>query len=191
MAAGKKNAERLGAYLVFLDESGFLLIPPVQRTWAPRGHTPRFYHPLRHDRISAISAISVSPKRKHLGLYYQLYDHNICQDDIVAFLRHLLRHLPGPVIVLLDNYKPHKARALLRLCQQHSRLHLEYFPAYAPELNPDEGVWTNLRRHFTNRSLLDWDDLLEETLAALETLRRSPRLLRGCIHQSDLPTFLP
>jgi transposase len=56
------------------------------------------------------------------------------------FLRGLLRHLRGPVIVLLDNSSTHRGEPLQRLLRQHSRLHLEHFPSYAPELNPDEGV---------------------------------------------------
>ena len=84
MAAGKKNARRLGAYLVFVDESGFMLAPTVLRTWAPRGQTPRLRHWARHDRVSVLSALSVSPLRQHLGLYYQWHHHNIRLDPQVA-----------------------------------------------------------------------------------------------------------
>jgi putative transposase len=59
---------------------------------------------------------------------------------VVLFLRHLLRHLPGPVIVLLDNANTHKGEPLEEIRRQHPRLRLENFPAYTPELNPDEGV---------------------------------------------------
>jgi len=56
-----KKAQRLGAHLVFLDESGFLLIPNVRKTWAPIGQTPLFKHSYRRDRMSVISSITVSP----------------------------------------------------------------------------------------------------------------------------------
>lgn len=81
MAACKKNAARLSAHMVFLDESGFLLIPPVRKTWSPRGQTPIFRRRYCHDRISAISGISVSPKRRRLGLYCHLYPINISRDE--------------------------------------------------------------------------------------------------------------
>ncbi|MFH1741892.1 MAG: transposase [bacterium] len=68
MASDKKNATRLGAHIVFVDESGFLLIPTVRKTWAPRGQTPIHRHRYRHDKISAISGISVSPNRKRLWI---------------------------------------------------------------------------------------------------------------------------
>src|SRR5439155_5113708 len=62
-------AQRLNAYLVFLDESGFLLLPTVRRTWAPRGTTPIVRHRYRRDKVSAISAVTVSPQRHRCGLY--------------------------------------------------------------------------------------------------------------------------
>src|SRR6516165_12248614 len=80
LAPGKKNAARLGAHLVFADESGFLLIPTVVRTWAPQGQTPLHrYRQGRRDKISVISGISLSPQRHHLGLYYLLFFDNTGQ----------------------------------------------------------------------------------------------------------------
>ena len=94
---------------MFCDESGFLLIPNVAKTWAPVGQTPIHRHVYRRDKISLISGISVSPKRQRLNLYYYLFYDNIGQEEVVLFLRHLLRPLSGPVIVLLDNSIPTKA----------------------------------------------------------------------------------
>lgn len=77
MAPDKKNAERLGAHIVFADESGFVLIPTVVKTWAPQGETPIHQHRQgRRDKISVISGISVSPKQRRLGLYYLLFFDN-------------------------------------------------------------------------------------------------------------------
>ena len=70
MAPGKKNAEDLGAHIVFIDESGFLLIPSVRKTLSPRGCTPILRHRQRRDRLSVISGLSVSPKRVRTGLYF-------------------------------------------------------------------------------------------------------------------------
>ena len=139
LAAGKKNAARLGAHLVFADESGFLLAPLVAKTWAPRGCTPFQRHRQgRRDKISVISGISLSPRRHRLGLYYLLFYDNIAQEEVCVFLRELLRHLRGPVIVLLDNSSTHQGEPLRKLLRQHPRLSIEHFPSYAPELNPDE-----------------------------------------------------
>jgi transposase len=119
------------------------LIPHVAKTWSPQGCTPVHYHrQRRRDKVSVISGISVSPKQQRLGLYYQLYFDNIGQEEVCLFLRGLLRHLRGPVIVLLDNSSTHQGQRLQQLLRQYSRLHIEHFPSYAPELNPDEGVWS-------------------------------------------------
>src|SRR6266542_3408651 len=108
LAPGKKNAARLGAHLVFVDESGFLLLPSVRKTWAPRGQTPLLRHKTRRDKISVISGISVSRKRRRLNLYFELFPTNIGHVEACAFLKQLLSHLRGPVVVIWDNASIHK-----------------------------------------------------------------------------------
>lgn len=190
MAARKKNAARLGAHLVFVDESGFLLIPSVRRTWAPRGHTPCLRYYQRHDRISVISGISVSPRAHRLGLYFQLHDDNLHAVEVCGFIRELLRHLRGPVIVLWDNGNIHKGPFVRALCAAHPRLRLVALPPYAPELNPDEGVWNHAKAKLANGRPDCRETLRGELLTTLLGIRGSQRLLRGCITGSDLPPFL-
>jgi transposase len=192
LAAGKKNAARLGAHLVFADESGFLLAPLVVKTWAPRGCTPFQRHRQgRRDKISVISGISLSPKRHRLGLYYLLFFNNIAQEEVCVFLRELLRHLRGPVIVLLDNSSTHQGQPLERLLRKHPRLSIEHFPSYAPELNPDEGIWSLAKRKLANSRPDDVDVLMEDVIRVMERIRKSPATLRSCILQAELPPFLP
>jgi transposase len=191
VASGKKNAARLGAHIVFADESGFLLAPLVARTWAPQGSTPVVHHRQgRRDKISVISGISVSPQRQHLGLYYLLFFDNIGQEEVALFLRELLRHLRGPLIALLDNSSTHHGAPLEELRRRHPRLHIEHFPAYAPELNPDEGVWSLAKRDLANAGPLDRDQLLNHVIRSINSVRNSAAKLRGCILESDLPNFL-
>ena len=191
MASGKKNATRLGAHIVFADESGFLLIPLVVRTWAPEGQTPVHHHRQgRRDKISVISGISISPQRHHLGLYYLLFFDNIGQEEVCVFLRELLRHLRGPIIALLDNSSTHQGEPLQKLLGQHPRLRIEHFPAYAPELNPDEGVWSFAKRKLANSCPKNVDELMEDVIGSIERIKTSREKLRGCILQSELPSFL-
>lgn len=137
-----------------------------------------------------ISGISVSPQRQHLGLYYLLYFDNIGQEEVCLFLRELLRHLRGPVIVLLDNSSTHHGAPLHKLLRQQPRLHIEHFPAYAPDLNPDEGVWSLAKRELANGCPLDVDKLMDDVIRSINAVQTSPEKLRGCILQSDLPNFL-
>ena len=191
VAADKKGAEDLGAHLVFIDESGFLLIPAVRRTWAPRGQTPIHRHRVRREKVSIISALSVSPQRRHLGLYFRcLPEANFDNVEVADFLRHLLRHLRGFVIVVWDNGRPHKGEAMRALLRRCRRLRLEPLPPYAPELNPDEGVWNQTRTELANGrpdDPLELAEILNETLIELSL---SQSKLRWCFHQSDLPPLL-
>jgi len=155
------------------------------------GKTPILRHRYRHDRVSAISGIAVSPKRFHCTLYCQLYEDNIQGEEVAAFLRQLLRQVAGHLVVLLDNGKIHFSDPVQDLLSRTSRLHLEPFPPYAPELNPDEGVWNHLKRTLANGRPDTQTDLMEVLADEICRLSASQSLLRGCIQHSDLPPFLP
>jgi transposase len=191
MAAAKKNSARLGAHLVFADESGFFLTPTIAKTWAPVGRTPVVHHLDRRDRISVISAISVSPVRRRSNLYFQLHMKNIQQAEVRSFLRHLLRHLRGHVFLFWDGGNPHKGQLVREFCRRVHRLHLVRLPAYAPEFNPDEGIWKLAKGALANGCPSDIFELERSLTRTLRSIRRNHRNLRGCITHSALPPFLP
>jgi len=174
--------------LVFLDESGFSLVPNIQRTWSVRGRTPTLVVAGRWTKISAISAVTVSPKRKRFGLYARFY---ACRDirakQLEQFLRHLCRHLRGPVVLLWDRSPLHRSRIAQEFLRRHPRIQAFHFPGYAPELNPDEFIWTNLKRSPANSVPKDTGHLKQLLHRPLQRLRQSQRLLRSCVHASDLP----
>lgn len=187
MASDQKKTRRLGAYLAFVDESGFLLIPTVRRTWAPRGKTPLLYHSYRRDRISTIAALTVSPRRARLGLYVQFHPKNISGVEVVALLRGLLRHLPGPVVLIWDGGSIHYRRLVQDYARKRrARLRVYRLPAYAPELNPAEQIWTNGKRYMSNGTPQDIDELGGRVRVAIRRVGRSQRLLRGCVQKSGL-----
>lgn len=162
------------------------------RTWGLRGQTPVHRHHYRRDKVSVISALAVSPKRRHIGLYFRcLADSNFDNAQVAGFLRHLLKHLRGFVIVVWDNGRCHKGddmRAFLRRCK---RIRIEALPPYAPELNPDEGVWNQTRTTLANGRPDDPTQLSETLGEVLTSLSLSRSKLRWCFHQSELPPFLP
>jgi putative transposase len=101
-----------------------------------------------------------------------------------------LRLLRGPVILLLDNSSTHKGKAIERFLDKHPRLYIEYFPSYAPQLNPDEGVWSLAKRELANSYPKDVGELMENILGSMDGIRKSQKNLRGCIAQSELPISL-
>ena len=180
--------------MVFLDESGFMLTPTVRRTFAPRGQTPLIKSWDRHDRISAISAVTVSPKRRRLGLYFHLMpdDENVHGEDTVEFLKQLRRHIPGPMTILWDRGNVHDRSKVVRAyLAVHPEMVTEKFPGYAPETNPDEMVWQHSKHaRLSNFTPDDVADLRATVAAELERLQGKPDLLAAFIRHAKVPIRL-
>ena len=165
------------------------MIPNVRRTWAPRGQTPIIRHRYTRDKISAISAVTVSAERHRVGFYMHLHpDDNITSVEVAVFLRALLRHLRGHVIVVLDRGSIHKGPDVRELLARCPRLHLEWFPGYAPDLNPAEQVWNDFKRHTANSLLRNKQDIRLNLHASTRRVRRSGDKLRSFVLSSDLPS---
>jgi len=107
--------------------------------------------------------------------------------EVIRFLRHLLRHLRGEVVLLWDGGPIHKRRIVREFLRRRPRLHVYPFPAYAPELNPDEFVWTNAKKALSNSAPEDIGALAHSLRRSLRRLRRSQHLLWSCIFASELP----
>lgn len=122
-----------------------MLQPVVRRTWAPRGQTPLLRQWDRRDRLSAISALTVAPRRRRFGLYWALYPHNIRRAEVLRFLQALRRHLPRDFTLIGDRHRPHRAACVATWLAHHRRIVVEWLPAYAPELNPVEPVWSHTK----------------------------------------------
>jgi len=185
-----RAAQRRGAHLVFLDESGFLLTPSVRRTWAPRGKTPVLDAWDRRDRISAISSITVSPASRRLNLYFDLLEDNanVRATDVVAYLRRLKAQLGGPLTVLWDGSNVHdRAKAVRAFLAEHPEIVTERLPAYAPEVNPDELVWAWTKYgRLGNLAAANSDWLRDYIITELGYLRKHPELLASFIDRSAL-----
>jgi DDE superfamily endonuclease len=124
-----------------LDETGFLLQPLNRRTWAARGMRPVQYASQRHDRLSVIGSLNMSPRRRRIGITFSVQDENVRTPHMVAYLRGLHRQLRRTLIVVMDRLNVHRAAAR-ELCQAGAEwLHVEWLPPYAPDLNPVEAIW--------------------------------------------------
>ena len=122
-----------------------MLQPVVRRTWAPKGRTPIHYSWDRHDRLSTIAAITMSPRRLRFGLYFEIHDHNIRFDDVMVFITELHRCLRRKFILVLDRYSVHR-KAVRLLQERHPDwFEVEWLPAYAPDLNPVEMIWNHTK----------------------------------------------
>lgn len=120
-----------------------MLQPLVRRTWAPVGQTPIHYSWDRHDRWSVLGAMSLAPWALRIGVYFQLYDHNLQTEEVVKFIKQIHSQLRRKLIVVWDRWSVHRSAA--KQLGRYDWLHIEYLPAYAPELNPVEAMWNHTK----------------------------------------------
>jgi transposase len=156
------------------------LLPAAVRTYAPRGQTPVLRYPF-WEHLAMISAITPEGK-----LYTQTQVKSFDGDAIVRFLKHLLQHIPGKLLVVWDGLPAHRGQAVKAFLRQGGaqRLYLAQLPGYAPELNPDEGVWNYLKRvELKNLCCHDLLELRTELRKAVARLRHKTNVIQGFIRQ--------
>jgi transposase len=175
--------------IVWVDEAGFYLLPGLVRTYAPRGQTPILWVPCTRDHLSVISGLT------HEGrLLLQVRERAFRGPEVVQFLQHLLRQLPGPLLVIWDGAPIHRAQPVKDFLAQGAaaRLQLEQLPGYAPDLNPDEGIWHYLKHvELRNLCCADLNELRGELQLAVKRLRHKRRVLRGCITECGYTPVRP
>jgi transposase len=175
---------------VLIDETGLFLNPLVRRTWALVGRTPVLDADGGHrEKVSVIGGVSVSPAAHRLGFYFATEPGGyFTADKVVGFLRDLLRHLRGKVVVVWDRGNNHKGPVVRKFLGRNRRLRLEMLPARAPELNPVEAVWSWLKYgELANFVPAGIDPLDDEITDRLIELKFDPDLLRSLWERSDLP----
>lgn len=120
--------------------------------------------------------------------YFQMHTGSIKSPQVVEFLRHLQRHIPGKLMILWDGAPIHRS-VLVRdyVAGTRGRIVLERLPAYAPELNPVEYMWGQLKTHeIANLIATQVWELSFEATAALRRLRRRPTIIAACYTQAEL-----
>lgn len=154
------------------------------RTYAPVGQTPILREWCTREHLSAISALSPEGK-----LYFYSQDRAIHADDVVAFLEHLLREGPRQMVIMWAGAPIHRSHRIKEFLGHGAaqRLHLERLPADAPELNPGEGLWQQLKGvELRNVCCCDIPHLHGELREAVKRVRRKPRILKGCFQNAGL-----
>jgi transposase len=177
VARHQKGAQAQQQTLLFIDESGFYPLPSVVRTYAPVGQTPILREWWTRDHLSAISAISPEGK-----LYFHCQDRALDSVDVVAFLEHLLREVSGRMVIIWDGAPIHRSHVTQEFLANGAaqRMHLERLPAYAPELNPGEGLWQQLKGvELRNVCCFNIPHLKHELRDAVKRVRRKPRLIQS------------
>ncbi len=149
------------------------------RSYAPRGQTPVLRVPLTRDHLSVISGITL-----HGQLWVQIQACAFAGGDVVRFLKHLLCHLGGKLLIIWDGAPIHHAKAVTAFvaAEAAGQIRVEQLPGYAPDLNPDEGVWDHLKQvELRNVACHDQQELRHQLRLAIARLRHKPELVRSFI----------
>lgn len=171
-----RQAKREKADIYFWDESGFRADAVHGKTWAERGRTPVVPVPGQRQSIGAASAVNAKG-----AFWYATYKGALSGELFVELLRQLMHRRKRPLHLIVDGLPAHKKGVVKDyVVSLQGRLQLHFLPGYAPELNPDELVWSHTKRTGTARRPLK----AGETLAAkidveLNMIKRNPGLVRS------------
>jgi transposase len=171
-----RDARARGAQIYFWDESGFRADAVQGRTWGVKGKTPEVRVPGQRQSVSAASAVTAKG-----AFWFITYKGALDAERFVGFLTKLMRHRKKPLVLILDNLPAHKGPKVRAYVQSlKGKLQLHYLPGYAPELNPDELVWSHVKRTGTAKKPLAAGDQLQPRIDAdLLALKKSPDLIRS------------
>lgn len=182
MASAKKGAAKDGRTIIWVDESGFYLLPALVRTYAPRGKTPVLRVRLSREHVSTIAGITMEG-----DLLLMAQEHAYCSEDVVGFLNHLLEHIHGKLLVIWDGAPIHRGQLVKKFLADGGAkcIQLETLPGYAPDLNPDEGIWSYLKGvELRNVRCSDIKELRQKLELAVARLKPKRHVIRGCIKEA-------
>ena len=157
------------------------------RTWAPCGQTPILRTPLSKDHLSVIGAVTLADK-----LYLHIRQESIKGPEVVRFLRHLLQHIAGELLIVWDRLSAHQGNLVKQFLatDEAQRIELLLLPPYAPDLNPAEGIWSHLKCvELRNVCCQHVNALLQALRKAVKRLRHKQYVLLGCIRQPGLYVY--
>jgi transposase len=179
-----QRALRREATVVFADESGIQTTPNVRRSWAKVGERLVLRTPAHHEKLSVISGVTPGGE-----LYFEIHEGDVTGTEVIWFLEQLLEEIAGRVMVIWDNGGIHRCREVSTFVWlNRHRLELGRFPPYAPELNPDEGIWDVIKddrlANFCPRSR---EELHGKVTHELRRLREHPKRVRRAMRQTSLP----
>jgi transposase len=171
-----RQAKAEGGEVFFWDESGFRADTVHGRTWGVRGRTPVVARPGQRQSIGAASAVNAKG-----GFWYCTYHGGLTSELFVRLLGKMLRHRTKPIHLVIDGLPAHKTKLVKDYVQSTAgRLTLHFLPGYAPELNPDELVWSHVKRSGVARTPLRQGERLQDKIAAqLARVKQAPSLVRS------------
>lgn len=192
---GTRLAAATGAFICFEDEAGQNLRPPKARTWAPRGRTPVVRVSGKGSgRVSVAGLVCVKAEARG-RLFYRVRVHrgrkgerrSMSEADYAGLITAAHQQLHAPVILIWDNLNTHISAVMRTFTGAHPDwLTVIQLPAYAPDLNPAEGVWANMKNGLGNLAAPTVSDLAAIVKNRLKSIQYRPELISGFLAQTGL-----
>jgi transposase len=179
----KEKARREHRDLVFVDESGFYLLPGVVKTYGPKGDTPVLDDWQTRDHLSVMGGVTPHGQVSSLVRPTSLNGwHSI------EFLVHLGRVVGDRLLVIWDGSPIHRrAEVQAFVAEAGGKIHLEPLAPYAPDLNPVEWLWKHLKKvELRNLVCRDLEQLHMELHLALGRVRQRRTLVRSFFEGAGL-----
>jgi transposase len=188
LAATEKTARRQSALIVFEDESGVSLLPSVRATWAPRGQTPVLRHRFNWKRLSLAGALAYEPDGSDAHLVFELRPGAYNDEMLIDFLRDLNEVEQRRVLLIWDGLPAHRSRRMRDwVATQRDWLSVEQLPGYAPDLNPLEQAWGNLKsRELANLCSDTTDEVADVAEHGLDRIGTDAELCFAFLRHSAL-----
>ena len=195
LGEGSRLAAATNAWIVFEDEAGQNLRPPKARTWARRGHTPVVKVSGKGSgRVSIAGLVCLRPDRRGHLMYRLVVHHgrkgerrSLSEADYANVITAAHTRLHTPIILIWDNLNTHVSKRMRAFIHAHRDwLTVVRLPAYAPDLNPVESMWSNLKRGLGNLSARTVDELAATVKTRLKRMQYRPELIDGFLAQTGL-----
>lgn len=171
----QRQAQKLGADIAFEDESGVNLQTHAGRTWGERGQTPIVARTGARGGFNILSTVEASGH-----LRYHVEAGTINSERYIAFLQQLLQGRTRPLILLVDRASFHHSKKVRDFVRAHrQQLRIFFLPRYAPERNPDEHVWEEIKdKQIGRQPVKNKSDLKKRLHSALKSLQhRTKRII--------------
>lgn len=179
----RKEAKKQGAEIFWLDEAGIRSDDPLQRTWGLKGQTPIVKTSGQRQSINAISALSNKG-----GFWYHIYAGRFNADKFIECLEAFMKYRKKPVFAIMDGHPVHKAKKVKEyVASLQGRLSIYLLPPYAPDINPDELVWNQMRHMGTSKKpLKEGESLKQRVNNDLDKIKNNKPLIRSFFRESSV-----
>ncbi len=179
----KKYAKNKGSEIFWLDEASIRSDDPLQRTWGEKGKTPVVKSSGQRQSINAISALSNKG-----GFWYHVYHGKFTADKCICCFQRFLKNRKSSIILIVDGHPVHKSKKVMDYIESlEGRIDIVFLPPYAPDLNPDELVWNQMRHIGTSKKpLKKGESLMNRAILDLESIKRNKKLVRAFFQEKTV-----